>query len=52
MERRLGTEDYGSLSHQLLEEATAQVNTWLDEDQSSISTAAPAGSVQPPSRRA
>src|ERR1700751_3624851 len=31
-EVRLGTEDYGSLSPQLLEEATRQVNAWLDDD--------------------
>ena len=29
----MGTVDYGNLSPQLLEEATAQVNTWLDEGQ-------------------
>jgi len=31
-EQRLPTEDYGSLSPELLEHATAQVNAWLDDD--------------------
>ena len=30
-ERRLGTEDYGALTPELLEQATAQVNGWLDD---------------------
>jgi atypical dual specificity phosphatase len=29
-ERRLSSEDYGALTPELLESATAQVNTWLD----------------------
>lgn len=29
-ELRLGTEDYGSLAPELLEQSTAQVNSWLD----------------------
>lgn len=32
-ERRLSTEDFGSLSPELLEQATAQVNAWLDDGQ-------------------
>jgi atypical dual specificity phosphatase len=32
-ERRLSTEDYGNLSPELLEQATAQVNAWLDDGQ-------------------
>jgi atypical dual specificity phosphatase len=32
-ERRLGTEDFGNLSPELLEQATGQVNEWLDEGQ-------------------
>jgi protein-tyrosine phosphatase len=32
-ERRLPTEDYGNLSPELLEQATAQVNAWLDDRQ-------------------
>ena len=31
-EQRLRTEDYGNLSPDLLEHATAQVNAWLDDD--------------------
>ena len=30
-ERRLGTEDYGGLTPEFLEQATAQVNSWLDD---------------------
>jgi protein-tyrosine phosphatase len=30
VERRLGTEDYGGLTPAFLEEATSQVNSWLD----------------------
>lgn len=30
-ERRLSSEDFGSLSPELLEQATTQVNAWLDE---------------------
>lgn len=30
-ERRMPTEDYGGLSPELLEEAAAQVNAWLDD---------------------
>jgi protein-tyrosine phosphatase len=32
-EHRLPTEDYGNLSSEVLDEATAQVNAWLDEGQ-------------------
>jgi predicted protein tyrosine phosphatase len=32
-EQRLPTEDYGPLSPDLLEQATAQVNAWLDDGQ-------------------
>ncbi len=31
LEIRMGTEDYGALSAELLEQATAQVNSWLDD---------------------
>lgn len=31
VEHRLGTEDYGGLTPELLETATAQVNGWLDD---------------------
>jgi atypical dual specificity phosphatase len=31
LEYRIPTEDYGNLSGDVLDEATAQVNTWLDE---------------------
>lgn len=31
VELRLSTEDYGGLSPELLEQATAQVNSWLDD---------------------
>jgi protein-tyrosine phosphatase len=31
VELRLGTEDYGGLTPELLEQATAQVNRWLDD---------------------
>jgi atypical dual specificity phosphatase len=33
LEYRIPTEDYGNLSVEVLDEATAQVNSWLDEGQ-------------------